>query len=201
MKSRLEFRVIADDLGDLHRAIRRAFPRLGTTQREDTYFVGHDPARSWKLRRGTALELKCRLGRSGAFERWAPCARLRLPATGAAIRAAFSLQDDLPVFDLGRTQDAAAVAGAFAGAGCEIVQMGKWRSRYDAVVGTVEFARIETPTRSAQSVCIEGTDRAELEDLRIRLGLGEWSNQSLPDWLGTPALAALPGPALSLARH
>jgi hypothetical protein len=201
MKSRLEFRVIADDLGDLHRAIRRAFRHLGDTRREDLYFVGPEPARSWKLRRGTGLELKCRLGRSGAFERWAPCARVKLPATGATIRAAFALQDDLPPLDLDRTQDAAAVAGAFAGAGCEIVQMEKRRARYDAVIATVECTRIETATRSAQSVCIEGTDRHELEDLRMRLGLGEWTNRSLPDWLSTPVLAALPGPALSLARH
>jgi hypothetical protein len=201
MKSHLEFRVIADDLGDLPHAIRRAFRHLGETRREDVYFIGPDPARSWKLRRGTGLELKCRLGRSGAFERWAPCARVRLPATGAAIRAAFALQDDLPPLDLGRTQDPAAVAGAFAGSGCEVVQMDKRRSRYDAVVGTVEVTRIETPMRSAQSVCIEGTDRHELEDLRMRLGLGEWANQSLPDWLATPVLAAPPGPALSVARH
>jgi hypothetical protein len=182
MMGRLEFRVFGDDLGKSRDALRQGYRVRGHEMRDDLYLLGGDPARVFKLRDASALDLKRHVAREAAFDRWEALGCVTLPATGADLAATFT---GLPSFDPARVHDAEAVVAAFVHAGHRAIPVRKERTQYEADGCLAEITRVSAgPGVTSWTVAIEGEDKAALEDLRQRLGLAAFQNVSYPQWLG-----------------
>lgn len=184
MTGRLEFRVFGPRLGRPRAALLWNHAETGRSERVDTYFVGLDAARSFKLRDGHTLDLK-RLRRDiGAYQLWEPAGQCELPAARAEIVKALQGGRNLPPFFRPGRLDGRAIALAFNGAGYRTVPLRKCRSRFDIGSCQAEITRIARHGRPAcWTVAIEGRDVDELRWWRSSLGLRGRPNQSYPAWL------------------
>ena len=179
MEARYEFRVFGAELGNLHSALRSAFALAGESSREDIYLLGNSAAHMFKLRGGTALDLKCLVERRGAFQRWSPAGLVDLPASGRELAGMFGGQGAAPSFDAGRMYDPRAVIAAFTDNGHCAVRVAKRRWQYEATCGKAEFAILTIgQSGTTDTVALEGQDADALEELRIRLGLKRYGNSS-----------------------
>ncbi|WP_121062622.1 hypothetical protein [Chachezhania antarctica] len=183
-EARLEFRAFGDGLIRPRAAIRDRMTATSRDSREDVYLSDGRPDWAFKLRNGSALDLKHCAQKVGRFERWEPMGLMDLPARGAALTRCFGAAPGFPALEPGQTCDAEDLLAAFTNAGHIARTVRKDRVQFEADTITAEIARIDADfSPDTWTVAIEGTDMAALEDWHAALGLDGLRNVSYPRWI------------------
>lgn len=181
MSSRFEYRTFGRDLS----AIRDRLPDQPSerSDRIDTYLLNGSFRSVFKLRGGTALDLKTLEETRAGFQRWRADGLIGLPATGETLMRSF---DGLPLLEMWVLYDAAKLRAAFSAYGFDAIAIRKDRQQFECGRSLAEYTRLTTPDgEKMQSIAIEGEDLAALSRLRDTIGMSAFHNESFPEWLRT----------------
>jgi hypothetical protein len=182
---RFEFRCWPDAFDTHARCLESRLAFGETEARTDIYLLA--PGRADllpKLRGGTVLELKARLGARGLLERWHPVFRDPFPLAAPSLALLAGLFPDI---DTSACVSPDCLRKALAGA-ADIRHVDKIRRKFMANGLRAEIARAECDGRAHASLAFECEDVVRLEEEIRALGLTELANCNYGAALRDPVL-------------
>ncbi|MEC7760909.1 MAG: hypothetical protein VX874_03225 [Pseudomonadota bacterium] len=184
--NRVEYRAFGVDPKQSRKALMAELTISGHDSRCDIYLLLAKASSVFKLRDGTALDLKRLVERHHRYEQWEPSGCCCLPATGKDLRVAFGRGSGLPEFDQDRHHDQQAVLHVFGAAGFHAVPVVKHRTRFKQGPCAAELTRVDAAGHpETWTLAIEGPSPDSLHKLSTRIGLSTTANVSYPEWLGS----------------